>query len=51
MGEWLNDKQHEFGRNILLDNAYYEGQYKDGLKHGKGILNFADDQRMREIFL
>ena len=33
---------HGFGKDILLDKAYYEGQYKDGLKHGKGILNFAD---------
>jgi hypothetical protein len=33
------------------DNAKYEGEYCEGKKHGKGILNFADGSRYEGIFL
>jgi hypothetical protein len=38
----VEDKQEGRGIETWPDGARYEGQYKEGKKHGQGCLNFAD---------
>ena len=42
-GEWQEDRQSGYGKEIWPDGAKFEGDYVDGLKHGKGKLTFADN--------
>eukprot|EP00360_Condylostoma_magnum_P001634 CAMPEP_0168316640 /NCGR_PEP_ID=MMETSP0210-20121227/17671_1 /TAXON_ID=40633 /ORGANISM="Condylostoma magnum, Strain COL2" /LENGTH=59 /DNA_ID=CAMNT_0008301455 /DNA_START=197 /DNA_END=376 /DNA_ORIENTATION=+ len=37
-GEWLNGKQHGFGRYIFENGDYYEGEFYDGKMNGKGTM-------------
>ena len=36
MGQWLNGIQDGFGKSFFNNGNKYEGEYKDGFKHGKG---------------
>ena len=35
-GDWINDKAEGNGKGIWEDDAYYIGQFKNGLRNGKG---------------
>ena len=35
-GEWLNDKQHGNGKLLESNGSYYQGEFKNGFKDGKG---------------
>ena len=35
-GEWVNDKPEGYGKFIYSDGEYYIGEWKNGLRHGKG---------------
>lgn len=39
-GSFLNDKFDGYGIFYYADGGYSEGEWKNGLKHGKGILKF-----------
>ena len=41
-GEWLDDKQHGEGIERFPEEAMFKGQYKNGLKHGKGKFIWKD---------
>ena len=36
-GEYVNNKMEGNGKYIFENDNYYEGQFMNGLKHGKGI--------------
>ena len=36
VGEWHDDMEDGFGRNIWPDGSWYEGNYQRGLQHGRG---------------
>jgi len=36
VGNWENDLQNGNGKEEWPDNSYYEGTFKDGMKHGEG---------------
>ena len=35
-GDWVNDDYEGHGKYINKNGDYYEGQFKNGLKNGKG---------------
>jgi hypothetical protein len=41
-GEWENDMQHGFGKEILCDGSVYEGNFVEGKKHGEGRYVWSD---------
>lgn len=50
-GNWKDDRQHGFGKEVWPDGAKFEGDYLEGLKHGKGTLTFADGAFYRGEFV
>ncbi|EGZ14875.1 hypothetical protein PHYSODRAFT_504737 [Phytophthora sojae] len=57
-GEWLNDYQEGFGRHVWLvnplsvsatgstsKNNWYEGEFHEGLRHGRGVFFYANGAR------
>lgn len=38
------------GRLDFPDGAYYEGEFKDGKRHGKGVFVFADGRRVPGVW-
>ena len=41
-GEWLNDVQHGFGKETLLDGLSYEGEFLNGQRNGHGVFKMKD---------
>ena len=39
-GFYANDKYEGIGKIIYEDEGDYTGEFKNGLRHGKGILNY-----------
>lgn len=37
-GEWENDLRCGFGKERMPDGSVYEGNFRDNLRNGKGIL-------------
>ena len=35
-GQWINDEFDGYGEYIWENGEYYEGPFKNGLRHGKG---------------
>ncbi|KAF4139165.1 MORN repeat domain-containing protein [Phytophthora infestans] len=52
-GEWENDCQEGFGRHVWLVNPlsgssnknWYEGEFHEGLRHGRGVFFYANGAR------
>ena len=40
-GDFINDKRDGNGKNIFENGYYYIGQFKNGLRNGKGILYYS----------
>ena len=40
-GYYINDKKEGIGKYIWENGEYYIGQYKNGLRNGKGILYYS----------
>jgi hypothetical protein len=42
-GQWKDDKQHGFGKEIWKNgDETYDGEFVNGLKHGKGKFSWID---------
>ena len=41
-GNYFNDKYEGEGKYFWENGKYYIGQFKDGLKNGKGTLHFSN---------
>ena len=37
-GDWIKGLPNGYGKYINQDGSYYIGQWKNSLKHGKGII-------------
>ncbi len=37
-GDWVRGKKNGFGRMVFDDESTYEGNFKDNLQNGEGIL-------------
>ena len=40
-GEWANDKFNGFGKEGLPNGNIYEGYFKDGQRHGEGLMEYV----------
>ena len=47
-GEFANDKFEGTGKFYYTDGNYYIGQFKNGLKHGKGIEYYVIMQMIKK---
>ena len=41
-GDWIEDKKEGNGKEIYENGEYYIGQFKNGLRNGKGKLYYAN---------
>ena len=41
-GDWKDDEENGYGKLTQEDDLYYEGEWKDGYFHGKGIRKYDD---------
>ena len=41
-GDWINDKKEGNGKYIWEDGNYYIGQFKNGLRNGKGTEYYSN---------
>ena len=49
-GCWKNGRWNGKGRNIFDDESYYIGEFKDGLRHGCGILYFVKGESYKYFY-
>ncbi len=45
IGQFQNDKANGHGVFFYKDGSKYEGEWKDGLKHGKGIDFYSNGKK------
>lgn len=46
--QWLNDRRHGQGKfTSAQDGKAYEGQWRDGMRHGTGVLALRDGDALR----
>ena len=41
-GDWINNKREGNGKYIFENGEYYIGQYKNGLRNGKGTMYYSN---------
>jgi len=46
-GQWEFDKQSGYGVETWPDGTVYRGQFRDGLKDGKGVIEMLNDRNER----
>ena len=39
-GDWISNKIEGYGKYYWEDDKYYIGQFKNNLRHGKGIIYY-----------
>jgi len=44
MGEWKEGLQFGVGKLVHMDGTEYQGNFRDGMKHGKGVMRWAGDK-------
>jgi hypothetical protein len=49
-GDFTNNKLNGYGRRVHRFRWIYEGEWKDGLKHGKGVTIKFNDEIGKQVF-
>jgi hypothetical protein len=37
LGDWKENKPHGRGRYVRFNGDYYQGEFSNGMPHGKGV--------------
>ncbi len=49
-GGWFRGKHSGHGRKVWLDDLWYEGEWKNGMMHGRGVCHMNDVDILEGLF-